>query len=95
MKTDLTTSILAAIFGFVIAFVLTNLLVPGIDKFDFKTLQDAPDASLVEPSEDVFNYRSVNPTVEVYVGDEDDADGSQSTCISYDENGNCLSYAEE
>jgi hypothetical protein len=94
MKTDLTTSILAAIFGFVIAFVLTNLLVPGISDFSFKTLEDAPDASLVEPSEDVFNYRSVNPTVEVYVGD-DDQDDTQKACISYDENGNCSAYAEE
>ena len=94
MKADLTTSILAAIFGFVVAFVVTNLLVPGISEFSFKNLQNAPDASLVEPSEDVFNYRSVNPTVEVYVGD-DDQDGTQSVCTSYDANGNCSSYAEE
>lgn len=69
MKADLTTSILAAIFGFVVAFVVTNLLIPGISEFSFKNLQNAPDSSLTEPSEDIFNYRAVNPTVEVYVGD--------------------------
>ena len=94
MKADLTTSILAAIFGFVIAFVVTNLLVPGISEFSFKNLENAPDASLVDPDSNVFNYRAINPTVEVYVGDDDD-DEPESVCLAYDPDGNCIQYAEE
>ena len=93
MKADLTTSIIAAIFGFVVAFVVTNLLVPGIDNFSFSVLQDAPDASLTEPSNNLFNYRAVNPTVEVYVGDDDDQ--PESVCLAYDPDGNCIVYADE
>ena len=80
MKADLTTSILAAIFGFVIAFIVCNFLVPGISDFSFKTLGTSIDASLAEPDANVFNYRAINPTVEVYVGD----------CAEYNEQGECI-----
>lgn len=84
MKADLTTSILAAIFGFVIAFVVCNFLVPGISDFSFKTLGTSIDASLAEPDANVFNYRAINPTVEVYVGD----------CAEYNEQGECIEVFE-
>ena len=84
MKADLTTSILAAIFGFVIAFIVCNFLVPGISDFSFKTLGTSIDASLAEPDANVFNYRAINPTVEVYVGD----------CAEYNEQGECIEVFE-
>lgn len=85
MKTDLTTSIIAAIFGFVIAFILCNFIVPPIKDYALKTLGTSADSSLTEPDENVFNYRAINPTVEVYVGD----------CAEYDENGECIEEVTE
>lgn len=70
MKTDLTTSIIAAIIGTVIAYFVCGIFLPSIESVEFNILD--PDAdltySLTEPNAEIFNYRSVNPTVEVYVG---------------------------
>ena len=68
MKVDLVTSILAAIFGAVIAFVLCNLLIGEIPDITYKTIEESVSTGLSEPDENVFNYRALNPTVEVYVG---------------------------
>ena len=70
MKFDLVTSVLAAIFGAAIAFVLCNLLLGEIPDITYKTIEESVSAGLEEPDENVFNYRAVNPTVEVYVGED-------------------------
>lgn len=81
MKTDLITSIGAAIVGCAIAFFACNALLPAIEPVSFKKLDNATSSySLVDPDPEIFNYRALNPTVEVYVGD----------CDEYDEYGNCL-----
>ena len=81
MKTDLVTSILAALFGVVVAYLVANALVPAIEPVSFKKLNDtSQDFTLTEPNPEVFNYRALNPTVEVYVGD----------CTEYDDYGNCI-----
>ncbi len=86
MKTDLLTSIGAAVIGVVIAFLACNALVPEISPVSFKKLDDADsNYELIEPDENVFNYRALNPTVEVYVGD----------CDEYDEYGNCVTADDE
>ena len=46
----------------------------------FKTLENTVDSSLSEPNEEIFNFRAVNPTVEVYVGQ----------CLEYNEKGECI-----
>ena len=81
MKTDLVTSIGAAILGSIIAFVAVNMLLPEIEPASFKRIT-SPNMSyeLTEPDEEVFNVRALNPTVEVYVGD----------CTEYDIYGNCI-----
>lgn len=79
MKKNITTIILTAIVGFVIAYFITNLIYPSIDGFSFKTLSSSTNFSLTNPSDDIFNYRSINPTVEVYVGE----------CTSYNPDGSC------
>lgn len=73
MKTDLVTAIIAAIIGVVVAFVIWNIALPGMDDVSFKVLNSGASYELAEPNEDVFNYRAVNPTVEVYVGTEGSA----------------------
>lgn len=80
MKTDLATSIVAVIAGIFIAYFVTNIIVPPIENVSFKTLDESIDSSLTEPNSEVFNFRAVNPTVEVYVGD----------CTNYDQDGKCI-----
>ena len=80
MKKDLTTSIITAIITTVIAFLACNMLLPSIQDFSFKSIDDQLNYSLQDPNPEVFNYRAVNPTVEVYVGQ----------CAEYNENGECI-----
>lgn len=68
MKTDLVTSIVAAIVGTVAAYFICNFIVPKIESFSYTTLDSTLNYDLDEPNIEVFNYRAVNPTVEVYVG---------------------------
>ena len=82
MKKDLTTTIIAAIAGVVAAYFITNMFLPGIENFSFKNLNGNTNFTLAEPDEEIFNYRAVNPTVEVYVGQ----------CMEYDADGVCIDY---
>ena len=84
MKTDLVTAIGAAIIGVLIAFFVTNLFLPSIEDVTYKTIEGAIDINLAEPDPEVFNYRALNPTVEVYVGD----------CDEYDDYGECIDVEE-
>ena len=70
MKTDLATSIIAAIAGIALAFFVTNLLLPPTSEVKFSTLSGKESYSITEPDDEIFNYRALNPTVEVYVGSE-------------------------
>ncbi len=80
MKTDLVTAIGAAIVGLLIAFFVTNFLTGEIEDFSYKTVETTVSTSLEEPNPEVFNYRALNPTVEVYVG----------SCIEYNSSGECV-----
>lgn len=79
MKTDLATSIGVAILGVLIAYFVCNFFIGPIEPISFKTIDGDINASLAEPNVNVFNYKALNPTVEVYVGD----------CGERDENGEC------
>lgn len=81
MKFDLFTSAIVAIIGVAIAFVVTNIFLPEIEGVSFKILSATPSTSLTQPSDEVFNYRAINPTVEVYVGQ----------CEEYNASGECIS----
>ena len=80
MKKDLITAIVAAIAGFVIAFLITNVLTPPIESFSYTTVDSSIGVDYAQPNPEIFNFRSLNPTVEVFVGD----------CTEFDENGECL-----
>ena len=69
MKTDLATSIAMALFGAIVAFVICNMFFGEIQDVSFKTISGNVDTSLLTPDEEIFNYKALNPTVEVYVGD--------------------------
>lgn len=80
MKTDLFTSIAAAVAGVLIAFFVTNLFIGPIEDVTYTTVDAKVNASLATPDPEVFNYRALNPTVEVYVGE----------CDEYNEYGECV-----
>ena len=80
MKTDLASSIAAAIVGVLLAYFICNLFLGEIEPVTIKTVDSSVTADLVEPNAEIFNYRALNPTVEVYVGD----------CNEYNSYGECV-----
>lgn len=85
MKTDLATAVVTSIVGFFIAFFATGLLTGEIQPFSYKTVDASISADLVDPDPEVFNYRALNPTVEVFIG----------SCVEYDNNGECVEILTE
>ena len=84
MKVDLTTAIVAAIIGVIVAYIITgNVLLKDPAPITIKTLNNSVGTNLDEPNPEIFNYRALNPTVEVYVD-----------CSNYDPNGSCLDGKE-
>ena len=81
MKTDLASSIGAAIAGVLIAYFICNLFIGPIQDFTIKTVDSSIGADLVDPDPEVFNYKALNPTVEVYVGDDTAEEPQQSTPV--------------
>ena len=71
MKKDLVSSIGVAILGAVIAYFVCNLFIGPIEDVTLKTIDSSVNADLVDPDPEVFNYKALNPTVEVYVGNEE------------------------
>ncbi|MBR2994175.1 hypothetical protein IKF43_02170 [Candidatus Saccharibacteria bacterium] len=80
VKTDLFTSIIAAIAGVLIAFFVTNLFIGPIEDVTYKKVSSSVNASIADPDPEVFNYKALNPTVEVYVGE----------CVEYNQYGECV-----
>ncbi len=88
MKTDLTTSIITALIGTVAAYFACTLFIPPISKVEFQILDPASgiNYNLTEPNAEVFNYRAVNPTVEVIInGDCTDGDGDSNSVENEEE----------
>lgn len=78
MKTDLVSSIGVAIAGVLIAYFVCNLFIGPIEDFTINSVTTKVDSTLSDPSPEVFNYKALNPTVEVYVGDGADNDQGNS-----------------
>ena len=81
MKQDLATSIFAAVVGALVAYFVCGMFLPSFDDMSVSITKLANEESftLAEPDAEIFNYRSVNPTVEVWVGD----------CKNLGDNGTC------
>lgn len=83
MKTDLITAIGIAIVGVFVSYFCCSLLFGSEDsfKYSFNTVdQSSASAELADPNVDVFNYKALNPTVEVYVGN----------CENHNNEGECI-----
>lgn len=74
MKTDLASSIGVAIVGVLIAYFVCNMFIGPIEDFNVKEVSNKVDTTLVEPSPEIFNYKALNPTIEVYVGNNSQGD---------------------
>lgn len=87
MKTDLISSIGVAVLGVIVSYFICNILVSTwtTDSYTVKTLESEVTADITDPDSSVFNYRALNPTVEVYVG----------SCKEFDSNGQCLDGDDE
>lgn len=68
MKHDLITAIVAAIVTIVISYFACNMLIGESDAFSFNTVDSSVGSDLASPDSELFNYKSLNPTVEVFVG---------------------------
>ena len=90
MKNDLATSIIIAIVGTLLAFFLCNFLVGEIEPVSVKVINGSYGAEVADPDPEVFNYKAINPTVEVYVGD-----GENDNCSQYDSEGNCITGSNQ
>ena len=85
VKTDLFTSIIAAIAGVLIAFFVTNMFIGPIEDVSYKKVSSGVNASIADPDPEIFNYKALNPTVEVYVGE----------CAEYNQYGECVEVSTE
>lgn len=68
MKNELATAIVAAIAGVVISYFVCNMFVGTSSDFSFNSVDASVNSELASPNQELFNYRALNPTVEVYVG---------------------------
>lgn len=84
MKTDITTAVISAIAGILIAyFVVNGMILQDPKPINIKTLGSTIETTASEPNPEIFNYRALNPTVETYVD-----------CKNYDISGACLDGGE-
>ena len=85
LQSNLLLAIVIGVVGAVAAFLACNAIMGPIEKVTFNTVDSTVTTTLAEPNPEVFNYMSLNPTVEVYVGE----------CKNRDESGKCLDTAEK
>lgn len=68
MKNDLATAIVAAIAGVTISYFICNMFIGPSGDYSFTTVDSSVSSDLASPDQELFNYKALNPTVEVYVG---------------------------
>ena len=94
-QSDLITVVMIAVIGTIVAFALVNLMLGNPDDLvvNYKTVSSVNN-ELMEPDPEVFNSKSINPTVEIIViGCDFDGDGTVSEeerakCDNDDDNNN-------
>lgn len=71
-KFNLVSSVLALVIGAVLSYVVVNLFLGDPADVTFKTIETVITKTTSEPDAEIFNARSIDPTVEVYIGGEED-----------------------
>ncbi len=72
-QSDIFTVVLVASIGTIAAFIILNMFLKVPESAKVKTI-DVIESSLAQPDPEMYNIDAINPTVEVYVGDCQDAD---------------------
>lgn len=62
-------AIVVAVIGVAASFGLCTFILGEMKEVQFNTVDAKVNSALVEPDQEVFNYRALNPTVEVCVGE--------------------------
>ena len=75
-RNDIALTVAVAIIGVIISFVLCNFIFgdPDKEEITFTSLSSTIEASVEEPNREIFNPSSINPTVEIYIGNCQDID---------------------
>lgn len=79
MKNDLVTSIGVAVVGVLISYFICNLIAGNflvLQEQEIKTVDSSISTEINDPNPEVFNYKAIDPTVEVYVGDDNNQDNT-------------------
>lgn len=69
-KQEITTAVVIAVIGIIAAYFIFKMILPGVGGASFWNLSSTSSADLDYPNVNVFNYRAINPTIEVYVGND-------------------------
>ena len=80
MKKDLATSFFVAIVCVLVSYFVCNMFLQEPASVTFPVLSSSVNYTINNPDPEIFNYRAINPTVEVYVGQ----------CIEYNQYGECV-----
>lgn len=81
MQKELVLAIATGIIGTVAAYILCGFLTGDIDSTSVSTVDSNIGTDLATPDPEIFNYRALNPTVEVYVGSCAEYDPATGECI--------------
>lgn len=79
MQKDLLLTVVTAFIGVAVAYAIFSGILGEPKPYTIKTVDSVVNTSVSDPDPEVFNYRALNPTVEVFID-----------CASYDADGSCL-----
>ena len=79
MQKDVLLAGVTAIIGVAVAYFVFSGLMGEPKPYTVKTVDSVVNTSVSDPDPEIFNYRALNPTVDVYID-----------CASYDADGSCL-----
>lgn len=70
VQKELVTAIVTGVIGFIVAFLVCNIFIGDPGKVTIPTTESGIGTDLANPDPEIFNFKALNPTVEVYVGQE-------------------------
>lgn len=83
MKSEIMLASIVAIIGVISAYLVCNLFVGDSDLVKVKKINGDISTEISVPDSEIFNYRALNPTVDIFIG----------TCTELDETGDCADYS--
>ncbi len=72
IQKELITALVTGVIGFFVAFFVCNLFIGEPSKVTIPTTDSSVSTELSNPNPEIFNFKALNPTVEVYVGQQEE-----------------------